>query len=211
MRTQTLLITAALGAAGALTSMAQVYSVNAVGYINVDLCPGFSIVANQLDAGEGNNIVSKLLAGVPENTIVYKFNATTGAYGVNTFEFGEWTNPNETLAPGEAAFVKVPSQTKVTFVGEVPQGALSVPLLAGFNMVSSKVPQAGAIDTVLGFPVADGDIVYQFVCSSQSYKIGTYEFGEWSPAPAPSIAVGEGFFVKKAAGGVWTRNFSVNN
>ena len=35
MRTKTLLLTAALTAAGALTSMAQVYSINIVGYINL--------------------------------------------------------------------------------------------------------------------------------------------------------------------------------
>ncbi len=207
MRTKTLVITAALGAAGALTSMAQVYSVNAVGYINVDLCPGFSIIANQLDAGQGNNTVGKLLTSVPDGTVLYKF--VNGAYTINSFEFGAWERPDETLAPGEAAFVKVPSTTKVTFVGEVPQGRLTTPLVAGFQLVSSQVPQSGALDTVLGFPAADGDVVYFFNCPGQSYSIFTYEFGAWDQTPSP--AVGQGFFVKKAAAATWTRTFSVNN
>jgi hypothetical protein len=190
--------------------MAQVYSVNAVGYINVDLCAGYSIIANQLDAGAGNNTVGKLLVGVPDGTVVNKFNSATGTYGVNTFEFGDWTNPAETLAPGEAAFIKVPTAAKVTFVGEVPQGTLTIPLVAGFQMVASKVPQTGALDTVLGFPVVDDDVVYQFDCPTQNYKITSYEFGAWSGA-APAPKVGEGFFVKKAAAATWTRTFSVNN
>lgn len=190
--------------------MAQVYSVNAVGYINVDLCPGYSIIANQLDAGAGNNTVGKLLTGVPDGTVVNKFNSATGTYSVNSYEFGDWTNPAETLAPGEGAFIKVPSASKVTFVGEVPQGTLSTPLVAGFQIVSSQVPQSGALDTVLGFPAADGDTVYLFDCATQNYVIKSYEFGEWAGG-APVPKVGEGFFVKKAAAATWTRTFSVNN
>jgi hypothetical protein len=208
MRTKTLAITAALAAAGALTSMAQaVYSVNAVGYINLTLCPGFSIIANQLDAGAGNNTVSKLFAGVPDETVVYKF--VNGAYTVNTFEFGAWERPDETLVPGEAAFVKVKSEAKVTFVGEVPQGNLTTPLVAGFQLVASQVPQSGQLDTVLGWPAADEDVIYFFKCDTQAYDIYTYEFGAWDKLPVP--AVGQGFFAKKKAAATWTRTFSVNN
>src|SRR3954468_1352288 len=47
MRTKTLLLTAALAAAGAASAMAQnVYSVNAVGYVNKSVVHGYSIVAN---------------------------------------------------------------------------------------------------------------------------------------------------------------------
>jgi hypothetical protein len=207
MRTQTLLITAALGAAGALTSMAQVYSVNAVGYINVDLCQGFQIIANQLDAGAGNNTVGKLLTTVPEGSVVYKY--VNNAYTINTFEGGVWERNDETLAPGEAAFVFVPSAAKVTFVGEVPQGTLTVPLVAGFQLVSSKVPQSGALDATLGYPAAEGDVVYFFDCATQGYKIHTYEGGAFDNVPVP--AVGQGFFALKAAPATWTRTFSVNN
>ena len=46
MRTKTLLLTAALAAAGVVSSMAQVYSVNSVGYVNLTLPNGFSMIAN---------------------------------------------------------------------------------------------------------------------------------------------------------------------
>ena len=46
MRTKTLLLTAALSAAGIASSMAQVYSVNAVGYVNTPLVTGFNLISN---------------------------------------------------------------------------------------------------------------------------------------------------------------------
>jgi hypothetical protein len=193
--------------------MAQaVYSVNAVGYINVDVCPGFSMIANQLDAGAGNNTVAKLFTNVPDGTTIYKFDPSTGGYLINSYELGEWTAPNMTLTPGQGAFIKntTAAAFKVTFVGEVPQGTLTTPLVAGFQIVSSQVPQSGALDTVLGFPAAEEDVVYQFDCATQNYIIKGYELGEWAGG-APVPKVGESFFVKKKAAGTWTRTFSVNN
>jgi hypothetical protein len=157
--------------------------------------------------------VAKLFAGVPEGTTLYMFDPSTSAYLVNSFEVGEWTLPNMTLSPGQGAFIKNPGTTpfKVTFVGEVPQGTLTTPLVPGFQIVSSQVPQSGALDTVLGFPVAETDVVYLFDCATQNYVIKGYELGEWAGG-APVPKVGEAFFVKKAANPTpWTRTFSVNN
>src|SRR6478672_7317898 len=47
MRTKTLLLTAALAAVGVSSSMAQVYSVNVVGYVNKSVPKGFYMLANQ--------------------------------------------------------------------------------------------------------------------------------------------------------------------
>src|SRR5258707_15596446 len=59
MRTKTLFLTAAFSAAGMATSMAQtVYSVNIVGYINLPIVHGLSLVANQLNASPNNSVVS---------------------------------------------------------------------------------------------------------------------------------------------------------
>lgn len=210
MRTKTLILTAALGLVGIATSVAQVYSVNAVGYVNVAVPVGFSMIANPLDAGTGNNVVSKLFASVPEGTTIYKFNSTTGSYSINTFEFGEWGNAAETMAPGDGAFIKntTAAAFTVTFVGEVMQGNLSNPIPAGLSIKSSMVPQSGKLDADLKFPVAEGDTVYQFNNSKNGYDLATFEFGEWA-APVPKV--GESFFVKKAAAADWTRTFSVNN
>jgi hypothetical protein len=210
MRTKTLLLTAALGAAGVATSVAQsVFSVNAVGYVNVDVPKGFSMIANPLDAGAGNNTVAKLFAGVPDGTTVFQYSPASGWAG-NTLDLGEWGNPNAVLAPGGGAFIRVPSATKVTFVGEVMQGNLSNPIAAGFSVMSSQVPQSGKLDTDLKFPAADGDVVYQFDNATNSYVSHTLDFGEWSNG-TPTPKVGEAFFVKASKAGTWTRTFSVNN
>src|SRR5947207_10303632 len=55
MRTKTLLLTAALAAAGAASAMAQnVYSVNAVGYANVSVPSGFSMIACPFEQTSGD-------------------------------------------------------------------------------------------------------------------------------------------------------------
>jgi hypothetical protein len=168
MRTKTLLLTAALGAVGLTSSTAQqVFSVNAVGFVNVVVPPGFSMVANPLNAA--TNTVPALFAGVPDGTTVYKFDGTS--FLVNTLDLGEWGIPAQTLVPGEGAFIRNPGTAPftVTFVGEVMQGSLSNPLPAGFSIKSSQVPQSAAVATVLGFPAADGDTIYQFVNAQNAY------------------------------------------
>jgi hypothetical protein len=212
MRTKTLLATAVLSAAGVATSMAQVFSVNAVGYINVDVPPGFSMIANQLNAG--TNTIAALLPSVPAGTTIYKFNGT--GYDIASFDDldNAWLpNGNITLNPGEGAFIRNPTQTtnRVTFVGEVPTGALVNPVPAGFSIRSSQVPQAGKVTTDLGFPAAAGDTIYQFNSATGAYNINSFDDldNAWLPAE-PTVAVGEAFFVRKGAAADWTRTFNVN-
>jgi hypothetical protein len=188
-----------------IAASAQVYSVNVVGYINVDVPVGFSMIANQLDSGD--NTVANLMPEVPEGTTLFKFVPATGAYAGNTFEFGEWANPAMTLEPGEGAFISTAEAFTALLVGEVKQGALSTPLVQGFQIVASQVPQAGAVDSVLGFVPEEGDTVYRFNNATGSYASATYEFGEWF---APSLEVGESFFLfKVGAATSWDRTFNV--
>jgi hypothetical protein len=213
MRTKTLFVTALLSVACIATAVAQtVYSVNAVGYVNVTLAPGFSLIANPLD-GEDNTI-PVLFAAVPKNTVIYKFNAETGAFipNVKNVITGNWGDPAMTLVPGEGAFVKIPDSSEpvtVTFVGEVMQGSLSLPLPAGFSIASSQVPQADNLDN-LGFPAVKQDIVYKWDGAGYApYSVNVIT-GAWNPE-VPMVEVAEAFFVKKAAAINWDREFSVND
>ncbi len=219
MRTKTLILTTVLGVASAATTMAQVYSVNAVGYVNKTLVPGFQLVANPLDAGAGNNTIAKLFAGVPAGTVVYKYTGTgfdVNDYDPDTYGAQGWATPDMTLVPGEGAFVLLPpgANFTVTFVGEVAQGNLSNPLPAGFSIRSSQVPQSAALDTVLKFPVSNGDFIYQYNTTTKSYDTSDYDTDTYGPqgwpGAAPAPAVGEAFWVKKLAATNWTRTFSVN-
>jgi hypothetical protein len=236
MKTKLLLAAAAVMAVGAGTSMAQVYSANAVGYVNLSL-PGptppnttaFAILGNPLN--NTNNNLSTILAAAPNNTRVYRFdptlNAGLGGYVSSTRLVIGW-QPNLTFNPGEGFFIQYAAPLNLTFVGEVPQGALSNPLTGNntYQMRSSQVPQAlplgrpaSAPGTSLEFPAAGGDAVYQFTAPNGPYVTHNYNgtLNQWlGPASnggnGPTIPVATGFFLRKsgAASQAWTRNFSVN-
>jgi hypothetical protein len=209
MRTK-LLAAAAILAAGVASTVAQsnVYSLNVVGYVNVDLPTGFTMIANPLNAT--NNGINTVLPDVPVGSLLYKFSGSFGS-PAEFFGPGVGWDVNLTLAPGEGAFISVPSAKTVTFVGEVVQGNTTNSLPAGFSIRSSIVPQSAGLSSVLGFPAVAGDLVYFFNKATQNYAGGIYEsFGGnlWDPAePAP--AVGQAFWVQKAAQANWVRNFTV--
>lgn len=213
MRTKTLLLTVALGATGVAASMAQVvYSVNAVGYVNVTIAPGFKMIANPLNAP--TNTLGALIPVAPDGCSFYKF--TTGV-GYSTYVYDElaagWTpDGNATLAPGEGGFFRnnTSSNLVFTFVGEVMQGTLTNNLPTGFAIRSSQVPQLATVNA-LGLPAEDGDSLYKFT-PGVGYSTFVYDAlaGDWTPS-VPSIDVGEAFFIKKVAGENWVRTFSANN
>lgn len=236
MRTKTLLIAAAVGAAGMMTASAQVYSVNAVGYVNITLPVGpggaagpFALVANPLNGT--NNLLSTVLV-LPESadgTTAFIFDVATQNYNLSTFVGGFGWAPDATVPPGEAFFVQAANTAgtpvNVTFVGEVPQGTLvnAIPASPAFGLKSSIVPQTARLGDSAGsgtllFPAEDGDTVYTWNVSLQDYGLSTYVDGfGWAgadPDPAgPLINVATGFFIQKGPGTTktsWTRNFSVN-
>jgi hypothetical protein len=222
MRTKTLLLTAALSAAGIATSMAQVYSVNAVGYVNTTLFPGFTLVSNPLNNTTGNTIQNLFGTGiqgtVPGGLIVYHFNPTTDQFVTAVWDdidgaFTPAANGATQIPPGTGVFVFNPSANNVTctFVGEVPQDAASnIQIPQGFSIKGSTVPQEGTLPA-LQFPGADGDIAYEWNPTTDQYVSAVFDGidNAWVPA-APNIQVGEAFFVFKAAASPWNRNFKVN-
>ena len=152
MRTKTLILTAFVGALGIAGASAQVYSVNAVGYVNKSIPAGFSIVANPLN--NGGNKVSDVFGANPGALTVYRFG--DAGFSINSYDtdFEEWDDGDATVAPGEGFFVlnSGDAAVNITFVGEVPQGDLSNGLPKGFSIRSSQVPQEGTLATDLGFP-----------------------------------------------------------
>ena len=219
MRTKTLLLTAVLGVASIVAALAAdpVYSVNAVGYVNVVLKKGFTIVANPLNAGD--NHLSKIFpANLAPDTTIYRF--TGGSFQSSSFALDDsgvmaWDN-DFVITPGEGFFIKNPSQADitVTFVGEVMQstaGPLANPLVAGFNLKGSMVPQSGDLKAELGYPAENGDVVYRFVngaYQSSSYALDDSGALNWDTIPTP--AVGEGFWINSKTAKSWNRTFTVN-
>lgn len=215
MRTKTLLLTAALSAAGIATSMAQaVYSVNAVGYVNTTLKPGFNLISNPLTAADNSiNALFGSIAGIPNQLTVYKFGPggfVSASYDDLDGNFG--ANGALTVLPGEGVFVLNPTagNLTVTFVGEVPQGDLKNPLPQGFSIKASQVPQEGTA-AELGLVGEQADQIHKFL-GAAGYRTSAYDDldGAWSPALEP-LAVGEAFFLFKVLPGKsWDRTFKVN-
>jgi hypothetical protein len=224
MRTKTLLLTAALSAAGIATSMAQVYSVNAVGYVNTTLLPGFNLISNPLDNKTGNSVANLFNTGmttVPGGLVVYVYNAVNDTFIVSVNDdlgggFQPPANAATEVRPGDGMFVNLPgtANATVTFVGEVPQSTggtpLSNPLPTGFSIKSSQVPQAGTV-TALGYTGAPGDVIYKWDAVADRYVSYVFDDlgGGWQPSE-PTLAVGEAFFLFKSTAGTWNRTFSVN-
>lgn len=209
MKAKSLLLAGAIAVAGAFSASAQsVFSVNAVGFVNKTFNPGFTLVANPLVAAD--NSVQTLFDAAPNGTQLFKFNAGNGSFDIATRSILGWNNGTLQLLPGEAVFVNntTASPFTITFVGNVNQGSLTNALIAGFNMISSQVPQAGLAETDLGLPVSNGEAVFRFTGSG--YNIFSKSILGWNPEE-PQIDVGEGFWINKIASVNWTRNFDVNN
>ena len=217
MRTKTLLLTAALSAAGIATSQAQVYSVNAVGYVNTPLVRGYNLISNPLDnKAQNGNQIQNLFASLPPGSQIFKFNGTRFDLAEQDVLGGGITGAAATMTvmPGEGVFVLIPNdapaQSTITFVGEVPSGNLSNPIPAGFSIRASQVPQAGTA-TSLAFPAGEGDQIFVFNEATQRYSTHSFSeiLGGWDTEP--QIEVGEAFFVNNVSGAKnWTRTFNIN-
>lgn len=228
MRTKTLICAAAVLAAGLASSIAQtVYSQNVVGYVNVVIPSGYSAIANPLDASNsGGNSISNLFnaavaggTGPAAGDAAYSWNGVFNNGNFNSDLDGSWSNPTEQFAPGKGIFYQnVGAPFTNTFVGEVMQGSLTVPLPFLYNSVASKVPQAGyAAD--LGLIGAGADVIYLW---NGNFNVGSFRDdlgGTWSdaagfvvdPVKGPFLNVAQSIFYNNVSGAAtWVRNFTVN-
>lgn len=224
MRTKALLLTAALGLAGAATSMAQaVYSVNVVGYINLTMKPGFNLVANQLNASPNNKLDTVLpAAALASELLKFSNNNFTSAIsdGANWIDPATGDPSPLTVSPGEGFFFFNPDATDamVTLVGEVKTGSSTVTLIPGFNMISTVVPQDLSLTAANGFPQVLAAEFLTFNASSQTYNPGLIHDGsQWIDAATgdpvdAKPGVGQAFFYFNPETTVsWTRSFNPNN
>jgi hypothetical protein len=224
MRTKALVLTAALGIFGAATSMAQVYSQNAVGFYTLNLETGFNLIANQLDNGDNNiNTIIPPTAPLPDGSSLLTWDAAGQTFNpADTFfaTLGWFTgiNPSTTvLSAGSGAFLQVGSPASVVLVGDVPQGTLTQDLVPNFQIISQLTPQSLGFDAA-GLPASDGDSMLFWDAAGQSYLPAlTYFAGigwvEGINIVDPTPLIGEAVFYQRSPSGgsaTWTRDFSVN-
>jgi hypothetical protein len=183
MRTKTILLSALLGGLGSVSVIAQtnVYSLNAVGYINVTCAPGYTMISAPLIATPDNTIGTLINNSGSNYTgdSVYFYNPSSGfsldtAENVGNGTRGTTTNANgwafngtNVLAPGVGCWFDNVGATPVTltFVGTVPSGSLTNTLLTGYTLAGSILPTSGdlcsnALTTLTNYN--EGDSIYTY-------------------------------------------------
>jgi hypothetical protein len=173
---KTLLIAAAALAASVISSQAQVYSQNIVGYVNIPAARGYNAVANPLNCGNSLTNIITNPGGALDGTLVYVWNGagyntftidSTLATGVSDINDTDPVTP-PTILPGQAFFFynNTASSNNLTVVGQVAAdgtGAGTVGVSTNtlgtspqLGFYGSKFPVGGGLGTVLQFPATSG-------------------------------------------------------
>jgi hypothetical protein len=217
MKAKTLLIAAAALAAGVMTSQAQVYSQNIVGYINIQLTntTGITLVANQLDldgTGTNNSLASVFGSQLPANSVVEVWQPSKGTFRTTTWNGSSWTLNNliisNALNPGSGFFLSCPVSTNFTLVGNVITGTNTYPIAAGYQVIAPIGPVAGTIGTQLGYTPSVGDLVEVWNGNKGTFKTDSYTVSGWSGVE-PTFTVGTAVFLDAANNTNWTQVLNV--
>jgi len=221
-----MLLSALLGALGSVSVMAQtnVYSLNAVGYINVTCEPGFNIISCPLICSPDNtlNTVLANTNGQYKKMQVWAFNPTnTPQYFEEIGSASGWNNGgNTTINPGQAVWFNNVAATNVviTFVGTVPTGPIATPLFANsFNLVGSAVPASGDMITnsIMNFKnQVKKDQVWTYnPLATPQYTETIASASSWNNGDPQEANVGGGFWYlnNQATNNYWNENYSVSN
>lgn len=196
------------------------YSSNIVGFATVTLPPGYSLLANPLDAGatNGANEIMPILDG----EIILTWNGVTLNGVMYDSTAGGWVTSDDataaqppSLPPGQGFFFfnPNPSPTNFTFVGQTvpgPSATNCLELPAGYTLIGSPLP--AAVDTITNppvqFPTIDGMSIIQWSGGKyvgtmfDSSAGGWVEMDDTTPSVAPPYSIGQGFFLFNPNGGV---------
>jgi len=229
MKAKTLLIAAATLAVGAISSQAQVYSQNVVGYVNLTLTNGYNAVCVPVDYdGTGtNNLVTSIIGtNAPIGTSILTWNSSAATFNSANI-FGptsknttpHWTTPNAVYNPGQGLFIQItnPSAT-ITIVGTVLQGGLTNGYITqkGYSLVSGQFPVQGGITTTFGYTPINGDSFLSWNTGAGTFNsANTYGPTSKNATPhwtsgEPVIGVGQGAFIYTTnSHPVWGTNFII--
>jgi len=219
MRTKSLLGLAAL-AVGLTSASAQVYSLNVVGYVNVPL------VANQLSflsvplvpSGGNYSITNTIALSDPQDgATIFAWAGTAWNTTQPTWIGGFGWDTDLVISNGAGFFISAKANSTLTFVGEVPQGAISYTIPAAVSTLANKVPVTAA------FPGAtvghDGDTMFLWQQGAQKWDPASWSYvggygwtagGATDDTNGPALAPANGvFYVNTGAAIPFTQNFTV--
>ena len=205
---KTLLIAAAALVAGVVSSQAQVYSANIVGYVNVVCTNGqLQLLSNPLD--DGTNTGNSILASMPNKSGIQVWN---GASFVSLTKTSSGFSPNPSLPPGTGFFVKAFTTYTNTFVGNVvpaPGGNSSALVMTNgtLQLVGSILPVGGTFNDVgtnsfnlnswlpnkSGIQLWNGSAFVSLTKTSSGFS------------PVPTLTPAQGFFVKAFSTATWAQ------
>ncbi|HNQ90927.1 MAG TPA: hypothetical protein PKM73_20115 [Verrucomicrobiota bacterium] len=161
---------------------------------------GISTLANQC---ANDQRVASLLPGMPPETRLWKFDNASRRWSFNEF-LQAWSNPEQTLAPGEGAFLANPSAAFDIVIGgwaNTPQ--LPLPYCttpgAGSYLVSRQNPAPAEYADIMGCAPTDGTMVARWNEAAQRYDVYTFSIGDWMP-DAPIAEIGEAVWVLLGGG-----------
>jgi hypothetical protein len=186
----------------------SLYSANAVGYVNIAVPPGTTLIANPFNIA--SNTVSALFPNVPDKSQFFEFANGVGYTSGTTYAAnrGGWFGANPAFGPGQGGSLQNPtgSNATLTLVGTVPQGTLSMTIPAGYSLVSPLTPVSTALGTL---PGGTGDLLHRWV--NGAWATYTYGSAGWNVTNYPTLNPGESFFLYKAAPANWVLHYSASN
>jgi hypothetical protein len=221
MKIKTLAIAAATLAVGAITSQAQVYSQNIVGYANVSAAANQYVLAcNPLTTG--NDVLTNVFQGLPGGTILYYWNnsgwsSATYSAAQKHWKAGANIVDNTNLPPGVGFFLyNATAPFTNTFAGTIVAntggGKATNSITTGFNPVGSVVPYADVVTngSTINLAVGGGSILQIWDPVAGQYNAFTYSaashnWKQGSTVTNPPIAVGQGFFISPNVATNWVQ------
>ena len=226
---KTLLIAAAALVAGVISSEAQVYSVNVVGYVNVVFPPGTNVlVATPLTTG--NDVITNVIVGVPAATTVQLWNPGSGSFTALTYsgpannrhwkDASSVNQDNALIAPGTSYFINCGGAGFTnTYVGSVVAlsgSSVTNALTGGITVAAgSLIPYGGFISNTAAFNLVPPAASVLQIWDPVAGKFNAFSFTgpasnrTWKDTGNnvvfPQINVAQGFFF--SPGGTGTYNW----
>ena len=181
-----------------------VYSLNAVGYINIPIYAGDNLIANQLSDVPDNTLDTIFAgSGVLSGSTFTEWNpATDQLLPSSVFNGASWSI-NYSLSPnGVGGVLDSPANATVTLVGDVVNVDINPPNSSTYTFVPpARVPgtylltmaapfAGGTFEQIAGRAPIAGDAVETLDAETQTYSTTTFDGTAWSNG-APSLDVDE--------------------
>ncbi len=202
--------------AGCMAAHAQVYSLNAVAVLNIDLQAGQpALVAVQLipvsATGDSFSIPQVLGTNtVVSGTQVRLYDPASEAYSTETFSAGSWTPGTGTVQRGQSLWVVSPSNTVLKLVGYVPGSAettTAVQVVSGMQLMACPYPVESHYTNGFMGQGASGDIIVP-VAGDGTVPAGAtpaayFPGSGWCPSDG-RFSIASGWWYKSYSNRTWT-------